>query len=284
MKEIAVVNNREVHLQAYVWEPDELQSDKALFFVHSYGDSGYRYNWLAHVLTRKGWTVCTFDLPSHGRSGGLRAKWASLDDLIEDVHYMIKWFQYQYTLKVWYGLGLGFGANLLTLVTKQRVDITFSGLALWAPLSKLSTRFPKVLLDSINYVKSFTSHLTVLTLHAEQLSGDTERLYSEIPDWDDDFGKVSAKTAGILMDAASIFVHSLSSLSVPIWVGWAKKDQFSDSQWFEKQWTKPQSSVLQNIQLTAFDDGFHYVEPDKTGFDMIHSFLAWIDSISIAVA
>lgn len=280
MKEIVVVNNREVHLQAYVWEPEEQKSDKALILVHSYGDSSYRYSWLAQILVKKGWTVCTFDLASHGRSGGLRAKWASLQDLLDDAEYMVRWFQFQYSANEWYGLGLGLGANLLTLIqNKSERNPTFSGLALWAPISKLSTRFPKVLLDTINYVNSFTSHLTVLTLQADLLTDDITRLYSEIPDWDEDYGRVSAKTAGILIEAGKRFMQAWNQMGIPLWVGWGKNDELVDSTWVKTIQENSVSYSTSTIKFLEKEQGYHYLEPGKTGHDITFDVLKWFEKV-----
>jgi alpha-beta hydrolase superfamily lysophospholipase len=274
MKEFVVVNNKEVHLQAYIWEPD-FQTDKAILLVHSYGDSSYRYQWFASELVKQGFVVCSYDLVAHGRSGGLRAKWISLNNLLDDLNLMIKWFRHQINVNNWYGIGMGFGSNLIAVNQLNTNEYQFSGLCLWAPIVRLSTRFPKVILDSILYVNSITSHLNVLTLQANMLTSNTERLYSEIPDWDDDYGKVSAKTAGIIINSGKTILKNWDKLTIPIWVGWGKYDQLADSDWFSQSETNSLSSTK---DFHEFEKAYHYLDYCEIGFEVLFSIKNWLNA------
>jgi len=276
MKEEVVVNHKEVHLQTYIWEPD-FETDKAVLLIHSYGDNSYRYQWLATELVKQGFIVCAFDLVAHGRSGGLRAKWISLDDLLADLNLMIDWFKSQVNATHWFGFGMGFGANLLVVNELVRPELFFSGLCLWAPIIKLSTRFPKVILDSILYVNSFTSHLNVLTLQANMLVADTERLYAEIPDWDDDYGKVSAKTAGIVINSGKTILKNWDKLSTPIWVGWGKNDQLADSTWLKQS---ESDSLASTKEFHEFEKAFHYLDHCEIGLEVVNSIKTWLNAKS----
>ncbi len=276
MKEEVVVNHKEVHLQTYIWEPD-FETDKAVLLIHSYGDNSYRYQWLATELVKQGFIVCAFDLVAHGRSGGLRAKWISLDDLLADLNLMIDWFKSQVNATHWFGFGMGFGANLLVVNELVRPELFFSGLCLWAPIIKLSTRFPKVILDSILYVNSFTSHLNVLTLQANMLVADTERLYAEIPDWDDDYGKVSAKTAGIVINSGKTILKNWDKLVTPIWIGWGKNDQLADSFWLKQS---ESDSLASTKEFHEFEKAYHYLDRSEIGLEVVNSIKSWLKAKS----
>jgi alpha-beta hydrolase superfamily lysophospholipase len=272
MKEFVVVNHKEVHLQTYIWEPT-YETNKAILLVHSYGDNCYRYDWLASELVKQGYVVCAYDMVAHGRSGGLRAKWISLDDLLADLKLMIDWFKSQVNATYWFGLGMGFGANLLAVNQLETPQIFFSGHCLWAPIVKLSTRFPKVILDSILYVNSFTSHLNVLTLQANMLAANTEKLYSEIPDWDDDYGKVSAKTAGIVINSGKTILKNWDKLSNPIWVGWGKNDQLVDADWLRQS---ESDSLASTKEFHEFENAYHYLDHCDIGLEVVNSMKTWL--------
>lgn len=273
MKECVITTKRETHLQSVKWNADA-PTKQVLFLVHSYGDVSLRYEWLARFYTQKGWDVISFDLAAHGRSGGLRAKWRSLDDLIEDIDCVIQhYLKTEPNYTTWVGFGMGLGATLLNLYEFRNPESVFERHILWAPLIRLSTRFPKVLLDSIKYVNSFTSHLNVLTLHSELLTSNTEALYAAIPDWDEDYGKVSAQTAGIIIDSGKMMMKNWDAVQKPKWVGWGADDQFVDSSWFKM---KSENATFRVNVYEEFADATHFLEQDSLGLQVAKKINEWL--------
>lgn len=273
MKELVLLTARETQIQTIYWKAESQGLNKVLFLVHSYGDMCTRYDWLARYFTKQGWDVVSFDLASHGRSGGLRSKWRSIDDLIEDVACVVNHYKHELKGKTWVGFGMGFGATLLNLYELKTEQSVFEKFLFWAPMIRLSTRFPKVLIDSIRYVNSFTAHLNVLTLQAALLTSNTENLYAAIPDWDEDFGKVSAQTAGILIDSGKTMVKRWDELSKPVWIGWGENDQFVDSSWFKK---KEEEVLNDNKTFEHFSKATHFLDQNDLGLSIIRKMNVWL--------
>lgn len=273
MIEQDLLSKNETQIHTVLWQAEK-QSDKLLFMVHSYGDCTARYDWLARQFNKSGWDVAAFDLSSHGRSGGLRGRWKNINQLMDELELVISNFKATSNHKTWVGLGMGFGANLLARYEHAHQNQLFKGFLFWAPIIRLSTRIPKVLLDSIKYVSTFTSHLSVLTLQPNVFTHQLEDLYSFIPDWDDDYGRISAQTASILMDSAKFLMKHWDELSKPIWVGWGDEDQFVDASWFKKR--EEESTDAQRV-FTQFANATHYLDSTDTGFLIASMMRKWCE-------
>lgn len=273
MKELVLLTARETQIQTIHWQAEGQSLNKVLLMVHSYGDMCTRYDWLARYFTKQGWDVVSFDLASHGRSGGLRSKWRSVDDLIEDIACVMWHYKQELKDKTWVGFGMGFGATLLNLYELKTENSDFEKFLFWAPMIRLSTRFPKVLIDSIRYVNSFTAHLNVLTLQAALLTSNTESLYASIPDWDEDFGKVSAQTAGILIDSGKVLIKRWEELTKPTWIGWGENDQFVDSSLLKK---KEEEALDCNKTFEHFSEATHFLDQNELGYTIAKKMNAWL--------
>lgn len=57
--------------------------------VHGIRDHASRYEGLAQALGQDGWAVYSHDLRGHGRSGGRRQRFDSIDQLVGDVHEVV---------------------------------------------------------------------------------------------------------------------------------------------------------------------------------------------------
>jgi pimeloyl-ACP methyl ester carboxylesterase len=273
MIEQDLLSKSETQIHTVLW-PAELQSDKLLFLVHSYGDCVARYDWLARQFNKDGWDVAAFDLSAHGRSGGLRGRWKNSSQLMDELELVISNFKSTSNHKTWLGLGMGFGANLLARYELTHDDNLFNGFLFWAPIIRLSTRIPKVLLDSIKYVNTFTSHLSVLTLQPHLFTHHVDDLYGLIPDWDDDYGRISAQTAGILMDSAKFLIKHWEEFTKPIWVGWGEEDQFVDASWFRQR--EEERSDIRQV-FSQFANATHYMDPTDTGYLIVSMMRKWTE-------
>ncbi len=78
-----------VCLQTYTLAP-EPQPRAAVVVVHGLRDHAVRYQPLADALKAKSVAVYAVDLHGHGRSGGARQRFESIDQLVEDVRQVVK--------------------------------------------------------------------------------------------------------------------------------------------------------------------------------------------------
>jgi len=66
------------------WEP-EVQPKAVVVLVHGLGEHTGRYAHVGQALTDAGYVLVGFDLRGHGKSGGARVHFPSLDVVTQDI-------------------------------------------------------------------------------------------------------------------------------------------------------------------------------------------------------
>lgn len=264
--------DRGTQLRTIFWRSEQ-ETDRIIFLVHSYGDSASRYDWLAQKFNRHGFHVVSFDLHAHGKSGGLKGKWNTIHDLIADVQLVQNYYNSTLPNFKWTGLGLGFGATLLHFFELQCEDNCCESYLYWSPLLKLSSRFPKVILNSIHYMNVFTSHLSVMKLQPTMFCTDTSSIYSIYPDWDDDFGSLSVATTKLIADASKKFLKTWALNTKSKWLGYGLKDQFvSQKEYLDFQ----RKNAEHEIEFLSFEEVGHYLDDSEASQKVVHQMLDWL--------
>jgi alpha-beta hydrolase superfamily lysophospholipase len=70
------------------WEPESAKA--VVCFVHGLGEHSGRHSHIGKALTDAGFALVAFDLRGHGRSGGQRGHFPSLDAAMDDIHQHIR--------------------------------------------------------------------------------------------------------------------------------------------------------------------------------------------------
>src|SRR5262245_30162401 len=77
------------------WEP-ETQPRAVIALVHGLGEHTGRYAHVAQALTDAGYALIGFDLRGHGKSGGARGHFPSLDVVIGDIRQFFQFVSQRY--------------------------------------------------------------------------------------------------------------------------------------------------------------------------------------------
>lgn len=90
------------------WEP-ETQSRAVIALVHGLGEHVGRYDHVAQALTDAGYALVGFDLRGHGKSGGARGHFPSLDVVMGDIRQFLQFLSQRYpnVPQILYGHSLG---------------------------------------------------------------------------------------------------------------------------------------------------------------------------------
>lgn len=121
------------------WEPDS--SPKAIVvLVHGLGEHIGRYAHVGKALTDAGYTLVGFDLRGHGKSGGARGHFPSLDVVMDDIHQFFQFLSRRdpNILQFLYGHSLG-GLLALTYTLQNKADlkgVMVTGPGLRSPLQE----------------------------------------------------------------------------------------------------------------------------------------------------
>jgi alpha-beta hydrolase superfamily lysophospholipase len=164
------------------WEPEG--SPKAIVsFVHGLGDHSGRFAHVGRAFTKAGFVLSGLDLRGHGKSGGQRGHFPSLDAAMNDIHQQIRQGSEKFPgLPVFlYGHSLG-GLLVLNYATYHKHTLSgviASGAGLRSPVLEQKA---KVTLSKV--LGGLLPTITIPTgLEAEDISRDPEvvRVYKADP-------------------------------------------------------------------------------------------------------
>ena len=119
------------------WEPDH--KPKALVaLVHGLGEHTGRYEHVAKAMTEAGYALAGFDLRGHGKSGGIRGHFPSLDAVMQDIKdfFIFLTGRYPDIPQFLYGHSLG-GLLVLTYALKNKTGlkgVIATGVGLRSPI------------------------------------------------------------------------------------------------------------------------------------------------------
>lgn len=113
----------DIELFAQVWEPPVVSPRAVVCLVHGLGEHSSRYAHVAEALNKEGFILFSFDLRGHGRSGGPRGHFSSIEDVLNDIDLLLEQARSRYPglpLLI-YGHSLG-GVLVLHHVLKRKPD------------------------------------------------------------------------------------------------------------------------------------------------------------------
>ena len=118
-------NSRDgIELFAQVWEPPVVSPRAVVCLVHGLGEHSSRYAHVAEALNKEGFILFSFDLRGHGRSGGPRGHFPSIDDVLDDIDILLEEARLRYPALplLIYGHSLG-GILVLYHALKRKPNV-----------------------------------------------------------------------------------------------------------------------------------------------------------------
>ncbi len=102
------------------WEPDA-QPKAVIALVHGLGEHTGRYAHVGKALTDAGYVLVGFDIRGHGKSGGARGHFSSLDVVMQDIRQFFQFVSQRYpnVPQFLYGHSLG-GLLSLTYAVQNK--------------------------------------------------------------------------------------------------------------------------------------------------------------------
>jgi alpha-beta hydrolase superfamily lysophospholipase len=109
------IEGRGARFAVRAWHPDH-EARRAVFIVHGLAEHAGRYQHVAEGFTDRGWSVVAADLRGHGQTTGKRGHAASIDQLMDDVHFVIVDATNRFDIHEWllYGHSMGGAIALLS--------------------------------------------------------------------------------------------------------------------------------------------------------------------------
>ncbi|HLF75245.1 MAG TPA: lysophospholipase [Anaerolineales bacterium] len=143
------------------WEPDD-RPRAVLILIHGLGEHTGRYAHVGKVMSEAGYALAGFDLRGHGKSGGARGHFPSLDTVIQDVREFLHLTVERYPNLPYFLYGHSLGGSLALSYTIQYgarlKGLVITGVALRSALQEQKAK--------IAMVKLLGSLAPTTTLHS----------------------------------------------------------------------------------------------------------------------
>jgi acylglycerol lipase len=257
------------------WEPEDKHPKALLALIHGLGDHTGRFSHVARVMTEAGYALVGFDLRGHGKSGGARGHFPSLDAVMQDIRQFFRFLVERYVdvPLFLYGHSLG---GLLALwyaiqYSEELKGVIVTGAAL---RSSLQEQKGKIML-----VKALGSLLPAVIipsgLNPADLSRDPDVVQAYISDplvhekASLGFGKSSLTAIDLC------FVHA-RDFSLPLLIMHGKADKLTYPSGSE-DFARLASERNNDVTLKLWDGSHHEIHNEPEKAEVFSFMIEWLD-------
>ena len=199
--------------------------EKIILIVHGLGEHGGRFRGAADFFNEKGISVCVLTLRGHGDSEGKRGHAPSLEQLLTDIEYFIRFVRVAYLNADLYLYGHSMGGNIvLNYLAKDQSDEIKAGIAT-SPWIKLAFDPPKWKVVLGNWAADIIPSLIQPSgLKAEDISSIKE----EVEKYETDpliHDKVSAKLFTSITKGGEYLIHNTHKFKHKVFLAHGQQDK-----------------------------------------------------------
>ena len=176
------VGSNEISFYIRGWDPTNSRPKALLTLVHGLGDHTGRYLHVGKILTDAGYALVGFDLRGHGKSGGPRGHFPSLNAVVQDIRQFSKFLVQRYPdiPHFLYGHSLG---GLLSLAYALQYPAGLNGVIVTGAALRSSLQEQKNKIAMVNLLGSLLPKITVPSgLDATTISCDADVVQKYIND------------------------------------------------------------------------------------------------------
>jgi acylglycerol lipase len=263
-----------IDIFAQGWSPEAIQPKAVVCLVHGVGEHTSRYLHDAEVFTSKGWALFGADLRGHGRSGGPRGHFPSIDAILSDIDLFLSQAgkHYRDLPLILYGQSLG-GILVLHYVLKKKPLV--KGVVVTSPALHNSLEKQQLKVLTAKVLGSLLPTLTIPSgLDVSALSHDREvvKLYSNDPLVHD---RISFGFGKIMLGVTGWTLRHASEFSLPLLLMHGKSDSIA----------LPSSSIEfaaaldGKCRLVLWDDAFHELHNETFKSEVFETMTSWIGEL-----
>jgi acylglycerol lipase len=262
-----------VEITYRAWMPDA-EPHAAVVISHGGGEHSGRYAHVAAALNHAGYAVWALDHRGHGRSGGPRMRFDSVDPLAADLRQMISIAARQVPARKPFLLAHSMGSAIGLDYACDHQD-ELSGLILSGTLASVDQAPPIRLV--VRAVASIAPGIGVFKVDPETVSRDPEVVRAYDSDPLNFHGSFPAATVAALQRVGEGFPKRLPSLSLPLLIMHGGDDRL----------TSPSGSRLvdelassEDKTLRIYDGLRHEILNEPEQDEIIAEIVAWLDAHS----
>jgi alpha-beta hydrolase superfamily lysophospholipase len=255
------------------WEP-ESKPKAVLALIHGIGEHTGRYAHVGEAFNNAGYALVGFDLRGHGKSGGPRGHFPSIDAVMQDMDEFFGFLRERYpkdTPFFIYGHSLG-GLLTLTFALKKQPDV--KGIVVTGPGLRSALQEQKAKLMMAKLLGTIAPTLTVSSdLDVKMISHDPKVVDAYIHD-PLVHNKMSMGFGKSGLSAIDFVFANASNFSVPLLVMYGSEDKItypSGGQDFVKL-------VKGDVTFKLWDGMYHEVHNEAGKAEVFKVVIQWLNS------
>ena len=257
------------------WEP-ETQPKAVIALIHGLGEHIWRYDHVAQALADAGYALIGFDLRGHGKSGGPRGHFPSLDAVMSDIRQFLQFVSQRYPNLPQFLYGHSLGGLLSLTYTVQNKNAGFKGVittgaALRSPLQeqKVKITMAKVLGTLMPSV-TIPSGLDATTISRDKVVVDK---YNNDPLVHD---KTSLGLGKAAITAIDLCFAGAKGFSYPLLIMHGKADKLTFASGSE-DFARLASEKNKDVTLKLWDGLYHEIHNEPEQAEVFKVMIEWLD-------
>jgi alpha-beta hydrolase superfamily lysophospholipase len=215
-------DNLSLEVQEYIISENP---EKIILLVHGHGEHAGRFQRVAEYFNEKGVSAMAVTLRGHGNSEGKKGHAPSLDQLLTDIEYFIRFVRVNYLNAELFLYGHSMGGNIvLNYLAKDHSDEIKAGIAT-SPWIRLAFEPPSWKVNLGNWIADVIPGLIQSTgLKAEDISSINE----EVEKYKDDsliHSKISAKLFTSITKGGEYLIHNTHKFKHSVFLAHGQQDK-----------------------------------------------------------
>jgi alpha-beta hydrolase superfamily lysophospholipase len=257
-------------LATYSWKVADPKA--ILVLTHGYNDHANRYVHVAQALNAAGYSLYSYDIRGHGKSGGQRGHTPSFDTLLDDLQMVVEDAHRDAPGKKVFVYGHSMGGNI-TLNYAIRRPEGLSGVIATSPWLKLTTEPPAALAIAVKVLNAILPNISIGSgLSTDGISRDeaVRTAYANDPLL---HGKISPHLLTEILNNGLAALSQADKLKLPLLLIHGTADSVTSapaSQEFYK-------AVSGDKTLKLYEGMFHETQNEPGKEQVFADMAAWLD-------
>ena len=255
------------------WEPDTKEPKAVICLVHGLGEHSSRYAHVAEAFGKDGYAMFTSDTRGHGRSGGPRGHFPSIEAVMKDIDLLFEHARTRYPglPLILYGHSLG-GILVLHYALKRKPNV--KGVVATSPglHTALENQPAKIMAaKALGALIPTVSLPSGLDANAISRNKEIVDVYNNDPL---NHEKVSLGFGKVMLDVTKWTLEHAGEFSLPLLLMHGKADTIA----FPSSSIEFAAPLKDKVTLFLWDDAFHELHHEPERAEVFKTILIWMDA------
>ena len=256
------------------WDPTNNRPKALITLVHGLGEHTGRYLHVGKILTDAGYALVGFDLRGHGKSGGARGHFPSLNAVMQDIRQFSKFLVQRYPdiPHFLYGHSLG---GLLSLAYALQYPAGLNGVIITGAALRSSLQEQKNKIAMVNLLGSLLPNITLPSgLDATTISRDTDVVQKYINDPLVHYKTTLGLGRSALKAIEQCFTHA-KEFTPPLLIMHGADDKLTYSSGSE-DFAKLAGETNHDVTLKSWDGLYHEIHNEPEKAEVFKEMIEWL--------